>query len=280
MSAAVSAAESLVANDRARGMLVRANGRLRAFGLSVFVSRQVADAYVTDPHPGIGKKLLLECSQGRADAILDRSGVARGNAGDGLDLVVLAQGDDVFDSSPAGSNWAMVLGLLINGFQATHRGFRVRRIINEVFGQFAIEVVSAGGAFPLLQRFEVKAESGSMVQSALFVLGRDEAIARRSMLLPMFTYTPPRMGFTSAEQQLLRVALEGATDEQLAARLGIRLSAVKARWTRILQRVSNVDPDSFGTFAESSRRGRQRRHLILEYVRQNVSELTGYFHES
>jgi hypothetical protein len=36
---------------------------VRAFGLSVFLSRAVADAYVADPYPTIGKRLPLGAPQ-------------------------------------------------------------------------------------------------------------------------------------------------------------------------------------------------------------------------
>ena len=70
----------------------------------------------------------------------------------------------------------------------------------------------------------------------------------------MFAYSPPRLLFTVAEQQLLSEALTGITDETLSLRLGIPLSAVKARWSRIQHRVARTAPELFKGVPEMSNR--------------------------
>jgi hypothetical protein len=95
----------------------------------------------------------------------------------------------------------------------------------------------------------------------------------------MFVYNPPRIRFTRVQQDILAAALAGATDEQLSARLGIPLTTVKSRWTRIQQRTATLVPELFEEIPISragGRRGVQTRHLILQYVRENPAELTPY----
>jgi hypothetical protein len=93
----------------------------------------------------------------------------------------------------------------------------------------------------------------------------------------MFLYSPPRILFTAAEQALLRLSLRGSTDRAMSDDLGIPLTAVKARWNRIHARVMAQLPDLFAGVSLPDRgrtRGTQFRHLILDYVRDNPSELT------
>src|SRR5687767_6843133 len=110
-------------------------------------------------------------------------------------------------------------------------------------------------------------------------MDRARAAARKTPFLPMFLYTPPQVLFTPAEKELLRAALNGAPDEVISERLGIPVSAVKGRWHRIHQRAADRIPELFQqtpALVGDGYRGRQIRHVILEYVRDNPSELTPY----
>jgi hypothetical protein len=107
---------------------------------------------------------------------------------------------------------------------------------------------------------------------------RERAAAIRSPLLAVFAYNPPRLFLTPSERELLSEALSGVTDETLSARLGIPLTAVKARWARIQHRAAEALPALFADVPMPSHGGRgvRTRHLILDYVRKNPSELTPY----
>jgi DNA-binding NarL/FixJ family response regulator len=77
-------------------------------------------------------------------------------------------------------------------------------------------------------------------------MARERAAERKTPILPLFVYNHPRLLFTPAEQEVLRAALDGAPDEIISERLGIPLSATKARWTRIHQRVTKRLPELSG----------------------------------
>jgi DNA-binding CsgD family transcriptional regulator len=97
-----------------------------------------------------------------------------------------------------------------------------------------------------------------------------------------FVYSPPRVLFTRAEQDVLRLAATGATDRIIGEHLDIRLTAVKARWRRIQERVWSRNPvvlRAFGDAQISGSRGAQVRNVIVEFVRENPSELTPYSDE-
>jgi hypothetical protein len=243
LRAALATLGRLLTDGHARGRLfVDDSGDVCAFGCSAFVSTSFADALVARPQQLFGSTLLL-----RPDVealVLDDERVAAGNAGRGLDLVVVSQGYRTRRGSIAAEEFTAVLGAMIHAFVDTHLGYNVERIVNEVFGaegMAAIESASAGG-LDLLARFRPEVDAGVLVPSLIWTLTRAQAHTRRSLLLPMFLYAPPRLGFTTAERALLLSALGGRTDRESAVALGIPLTAVKARWTRILARAADQDP--------------------------------------
>lgn len=269
----VAGATLLLRERRALGAVVREDGRTRSFGMSVFANERVIDEYVGNPHPHIGKRLLLSALHRRSRLVLDRHGIAECNAGRGLQLVLV---NTALDSHA--DDLDTVLGRLITAFFDVHRGYRIARIINEVFGELAISVVKDSGSYSILRIFELSTPSGP-IRSVVGILTREQAAATKNPLLGMFAYSPPRFRFTGAEQQLLSEALVGVTDETLSARLGIPLTAVKARWTRIQDRASRLLPDLFADVPAAAHGGRRRiqtRHLILQYLREHPSELTPY----
>jgi hypothetical protein len=266
---ALDACARLLSERRAIGMLVLEGRQVRGYGMTTFVHENFADAYLAAPHPQVGKRLLLDRSLG---AILHREQIADRNAHGGLQLVVVSTNYD-----PAAADLPGVLGLLMHAFQAAHRGYRMERLIMENIGivaEFAltIGIADIAGVFD-------EATNGAKLRSTLSVLTKERALARKSPLLPMFAYNPPRVFFTPAEQELLVAALDGAPDDVISSRLGIPLSATKARWNRIHLRIAARLPGLFDTVPapkDSVRRGPQTRHLILSFARENPAELTPY----
>ena len=269
---AMNVARRLLSQECAIGSIVLEDDRPRGYCLTVAVAECFADRYLRDPYPQLGKDLLLHRAAGDRRAILTRHEIGERNAGAGLQLVVLSSNVD--DASP---DLATVLGVSMQSFQEVHRGYRTARIINEAFGEYATQVLVTSGSYDVRRTFELF--PGAPIPSVLGIVTREDAMARHHAMLPLFVYSSPRIGFTPGEQRLLRAALSGGTDDALSARLGISLSSVKARWTRILQRAGSRVPGLFDDVPmpqRANRRGTQIRHLILGYVRANPSELTPY----
>lgn len=266
--------ERLLDERRANGAVIFEDGRARAFGVTVFVQRAVVDRFLAAPHPQFGKRLLLSGQSGSSpDCVLDRLGIGEGNATLGLELVVVNTNYDEQARDVDG-----VIGSIISSFLAVHRGYRLARIVNELNGDHAVTVAVTSRSFELRGRFEnVGGVKG--LSSALFTLTPEQASAWRNPLLAIFVYSAPRIGFTDAEQSVLREALTGDTDAAIARRLHVPLTAVKSRWARLQERAFAALPAQFRSIAsrgQAAGRGPQNRHLILEYVRQHPSELTPY----
>jgi DNA-binding CsgD family transcriptional regulator len=93
----------------------------------------------------------------------------------------------------------------------------------------------------------------------------------------LFLYQPPHFGFNRSEQRLLLEALYGGTDEDLSAKLGISLSAVKKTWLIIYQRaaacLSEPAPGNLQANDERLERGRDKKQRLIAYVREHREEL-------
>ena len=109
----------------------------------------------------------------------------------------------------------------------------------------------------------------------LVEISRDDSeLPGTSLFRLLFRHTPPELGFRESEQDLLIAARDGATDAELAERLGISVSAVKKRWLNVFHRVELNRPALFGgTGVPAGERGPQRRHQVLAYVRDHPEEL-------
>src|SRR6187402_1763898 len=257
----------------AHGTIISVDGVVRACGLSAFVHADVLDAEIAQPAPLLAKRLLLSAAtESRALPFLDETDIARGNARDGLHLLILQANVD----RSTGHGDAL-LGQTTRAFYRLHDGYRLARVVADYIGPVSVGVARAG-EFDVIREFPNIAP-GVDIPSALVVLTPAGAAARGHTTIQTFVYSPPRIMFTAREQELLRCALDGAPDDIVAARLGMPLSLVKARWTRVQQRAMQMVPELFQSVPlpkQPHRRGAQTRHLVLEYVRAHRSELTPY----
>jgi DNA-binding CsgD family transcriptional regulator len=90
------------------------------------------------------------------------------------------------------------------------------------------------------------------------------------------TFSAARLGFTRAEQQLLRQAILGYTDVELARRLEVALPTVKNRWRALYDRLGHIAPELVVEIDGSSNpavRGQEKRRRLVDYVRPHPEEL-------
>jgi DNA-binding CsgD family transcriptional regulator len=80
--------------------------------------------------------------------------------------------------------------------------------------------------------------------------------------------TPPRFAFSSPEQELLKIALSGLTDQAIAEKLGLSLIAIKKRWKGIYEKVTEHSPPPAG--AQEANIGRRQ---VLQMMADHPEEL-------
>jgi hypothetical protein len=97
-----------------------------------------------------------------------------------------------------------------------------------------------------------------------------------SWFASIFDCPAPRIGLAPSQQRLLLAASKsGGTDHELAAQLGISLTAVKKAWESIYERAAPFIPQ-LGRDVNSrmeGRRGSERRRHVLQYMNGHMEEL-------
>lgn len=92
----------------------------------------------------------------------------------------------------------------------------------------------------------------------------------------MFRFAPPSIGYSSRQQDLLELAMEGRSDSEAAAALGISEDAIARRW-RSIYRLSEKDEEVQARFraAEQGLKApsTRKRYILLDILRQRREEL-------
>lgn|GEM_PF-371709 len=259
--------------------------RLVVFGLSVFVTDAfVKEARTTLP-PFLGLR-IMEKWKGGERVFLTPEEIARANAAEGLNLVILHYGLDISRLNPEDAFRAqqMLQQLAV----AYHAGYQIKELLNQYYGLEWKKIFDNSGfvlrrdyreftGTPYIPaRLESKLHPhlvGSSFAEALKYPGTRAAyLCCRSI--------PPRFRFLPAEQEVLRKALMGETDEEIGLSIPVSHWTVKKRWQTLYDRVMKVDPDLLSDLPEAYRAmggpQKQRRRYLLDYLRNHPEELRPY----
>ena len=234
-------------------------------GMGVFVRRDFADHEIASPAPGLNSRIIGSIASGQS-VVLDRDEIAAGNADAGLDFVNLygTWRDDILNNEQR----IEAKTQLGTSFIENLAGFRFNRVLKEAIGQPTIEHARAAGTYHLVAEFP---ES----DSALFVVSPETAReSPYSLAARMYQYRTPSLRLRPAEQALLTAAIDGKTDAELSAALGVSVEAVKKRWASIYGRFEQFRPEVLsGADNEGRGRGPQKRHRVVAYARKHAEEL-------
>jgi len=251
------------------------NRRLLAFGASVFVT----DAYMARARAGAkpyltGRTIQAEL-EGPSPILHHPRTICTVQAKDGLNLLNLhyAEVKDGLDLEAQ----QQVRFLIFEAFVAQHKGYRVKEILQEIWDDEIPLPYIVNGWGPVRSDYPEFCASRRPGEPRPYLLGltRQEADAVPGWLAaPIFVWTPPRFGFSPAEQALLAPALGGGTDRDLAHALGLALPTIKSRWRQIYDRVAAVSPELLPDRQEvDGRRGDEKRRRLTEYLRHHLEEL-------
>jgi len=250
------------------------------FGFAVFVSDQRANGYHRCVAPLIARRIMAEWAAGD-HPFLAADEIARANAGQGLNVVILHSGD-----APAGDG--LDKRVYAADYEASRRillGWNLRSYTAEIFtGNQRRDGNKWGKALG----FRVGGYSTEKLRGAgipqdqapcVWMARREDAVANPGLAPLLFTsFMPPHLGFAPHEQELLLLALEGHTDNSIAQAARISPSTVKKRLRRIYEKVQDarcVGELPPGLFTNGVRGAETRRHL-LNYCREHPEELRPY----
>src|SRR5262249_11354054 len=171
-----------------------------------------------------------------------------------------------------------ISSLLAAAFLENYAGYRLNRFITETVTEAERRLYEATHAWRFLDRRESRPEGRSVASHRdLAIITREDAQnVAASVISIVFCHRTPVLKLRDGDQRFLRAALKGATDVELADKLGTSVFAVKKRWVSLFQNTFAVRPDLFPDFTNDEvgeTRGRQKRHHLLAYVREHLEEL-------
>src|SRR5260370_21806248 len=246
-------------------------------GVSVFVSDDFLAELKTPPFFWIGPELIKRIVRSYSPLLSDKQ-MRQANAKGGLTLVAWIAALDAEHMDSVDAHAAM-----FSAFVSEHRGFLLKELVGQGVSLDTLEgAIRSGGLFfsPVECRYVESLDRPLReIFAAPYLIGltRELAMARFGTWIgSLFVYQPPRFGFRPSEQRLLLAALEGGTDEELADKLDISLSAVKKTWRSIYERVGahspGLIPDKVPE-GSNSERGKEKKQRLLAYLREHLEEL-------
>ena len=242
-----------------------AGHKVVACGMGVFVAKTFADWEIKNPRPGLNSRIIAGLAA-EDSVVLNRTQIAAGNAGQGLDFVNMygTWRDGIMNDNQL----AEVQALLGTSFVEHFSGYRFNRVLKEAIGASRIALARATGTYRIVAEFQEH-------ESALAVVTRESVLtAPYSVAAKMYRYEAPVLRLRPAEQKLLAAALAGKTDAELSEELGLSIEAVKKRWMSVFDRVDEFKPEILTRGeAESDGRGPQKRHRVIAYIRTHPEEL-------
>ena len=253
---------------------LRTPTQILGFGADVFVTDSFIGEARTGREPGLTSRVVgLELS-GRASPILRRDAIARANAGNGLNVIVLNV------ATAARSSDYAIRYRLLEGFIWLHRGYLIKECLHEVWDETDStwsKAVHGTVRTDYAQFYQRMKCSVPRYRPYLVGITSEEALKNPgSVAAPVFLYSRPRLGFSPRAQELLAGAMDGETDIEIANALHLSVAAVKMRWRFIYNRVGLVAPDLLPkptSQVSEFVRGQEKRRRIVEYVRNHPEEL-------
>jgi hypothetical protein len=241
--------------------------RMIAFGASAFVSADFMETEIANPQPDINSRIVASEHSGRS-VLLTRDEIARANAGAGVDIVILCGSwrEEILNTAES----AEVQTLLPSSYTELHAGFRIRRILWETAHPAEERFARQSGVYRAVGEFPKQGRLLNLMSASTAVT------VPGSLGNVMCKYSDPMLRLRESDQQLLLAAQNGATDVELTDKLGLTLTAVKARWRSAFARISVAKADLTQDAANGESRGLQKRHRVLAYVREHPEELRPY----
>ena len=255
--------------------------KIVSFAMSVVISDSFAQQLKDTRIPWLAHRFYESLiSKNKFDTLLlDHQQIARANAGDGINLVVLH--NPLRFHKLADPRNQLLLPLGPKAFYFSHDGFYTKAVYWEVYGSEYADFLANGG-YRELHNYSDHPDVVGIAPDRipyLYQLARDDNRAQSYLTnnLWLFTRRRPQMRFTPKQQQLLFYALAGQSDRELQNALSISEDAIKQVWKQIMYRAAAALPIQFTQeSSDGGCRGQSRRHLLLAYLRQHMEELRPY----
>lgn len=238
------------------------------FGCGVFVAPAFVAAELANPRPGLNDRLIASIDPRSSSVVLSDAKMRALNTHGTLDLVVLYANwlDSLINSRQRAEIQMMFALKMVEQFS----GYRLRTVLCEEIGEVIRHFRESTCVWRLVQQFNGED------RGLICLTGQDALDVAGSSYGALFCYQEPKLKFRNGDKQLLIAATQGATDIQLTKILNISLASVKKRWRSVFDRVALKRPDLVPDQEERAspeKRGIQKRHIVLAYMREHPEEL-------
>ena len=249
-----------------------------ALGMSLFVTDKFAQECKTTLSPYTSLQVIRRW-KAKHRVFLTPQEISSSNSSNGLNILILHYGVEKTSSS---ERFAQVNSKMGEAFYAMHAGYKLKEFLYEVYGDSEKKRQITNGLFVRRDYHELLDPQDRRSPNAPYFLG----ITRAEATIPqanfgmsmIFSYTPPRFGFSPAEKLLLQRGLAGESDQEMASYLKLSIWTVKKGWQRIYARVEKKDPGLMASGKTAGKPGEeaswaQRRRKLLEYLRTHMEEI-------
>ncbi len=163
---------------------------------------------------------------------------------------------------------------LTEGFMDVHLGIRFRSFTHQLFGEPPLTPKALGVS-------EIRSEEVQLARASMLITAhRDSYAGDNFIATQLFTKVEaPKIGFDRRSREVLKFAMDGLSDDEIADEVGITLQGVKKRWRQIFAIVRAASPTVLGDRSlsdDDGKRGAESRSIVLRYVRSNRAELHPY----
>jgi hypothetical protein len=281
---ALAAWQSLIGNESFNSAVIESDHRIAGhrivgFGASLFVSAPFAIEEASEPKPGLNARIMASIAYNRS-VVLTNDELRYQNTVGGLHLVFLcaASKRHLLRAEQAAEVEAVLAMACLQG----HQGYRLCQALREATDSFDIEQIRSQRVFGAITAFDSCHHAANPPNvwnrdRALGVSTRADALAvPGSVTAILFSYHEPILRLQDEQQRLLSAALRGMTDEELSQALGLKLPAIKKRWASVFRHFAEGCPDLMPELEQDldhKKRGPQKRHHLLAYVREHPEEL-------
>jgi DNA-binding CsgD family transcriptional regulator len=173
---------------------------------------------------------------------------------------------------------AAVVSSLAEAFVLQYAGSNIKGFVCEAAG--VSPKLAAGAGLHVRVADRADGSSGTMSPDGLpVVVSMTRAAAREQLgnltLHQLFLrFQAPRFGFDAVERRLIRLALQGESDETIARLLAVAPRTLKKRWARIYLAMERTIGIHAG--GANGHRGAEARRHVLHYLRRHPEELHPY----
>ncbi len=245
--------------------------RVQSWGMTAFVTPAFAQEIKTSLPPYIGWQMFQRWLA-NASPILSAEQVRDANSREGLHLVIHFAGHRP-ELPPDLEAFYRVGSQQMAAFFNNHLGYRLQEFLMECLHPEMMPFLMNAG---MKQHTHSGRPDPNVIPSLLRMNREDAMDGFGGAATNLFVYQAPRLFFSEREQETLRCALNGETDEEMAHTLNLSLSAVQKRWTVIYDRVAAAASELIMDRHEEDwgmKRGAEKRRHILAYLRSHPEEM-------